>query len=701
MSRHEGESLHPRVGAAFYGRFHMNPAQTAALESLLAGRNLVLSAGTGSGKTEAVVVPFVSRGWLEALREDRMFVLYVCPTKALVNDVAGRLRAKLDTIGVRVAVRHGDRNDLALAAKAHLLITTPESLGILLKTREPRLAEIRAVVVDEVHLLYNTQRGLQLAVQLQRLRKVVAQPFQWAALSATVADLGHIRDFFFGMQEPADFLAFPATRKIEAHIRVLDSLEVLRSLMAKLMDAPRRKLLLFANSRRVCEEISDVLQRDPSLQRATFTHYSSLSTELREACEREFTTASRAICVATSTLEMGIDIGDIDAVVLYGAPAGVESFLQRIGRGNRRSNQMCVVCVPSIGRTALREVVIFDALVNLGRAGRLAKTEPKHLYGAIGQQCMSVIEQRNGQFVSIQDFCDEIGTLPQAGRPVIETILAELASHEYCQRHGFKNRYGATDSFWELVDKGMTLSNFPQLSSTVDLRHRGRILGSVPRYNLFRLRAGTLVRFAGRQWRVVRLEPHNIDVEPAQGRNHSVDLSFGGTGGGGLDAFLATQVWRTLFSLTPQAGDFESETWERISPALTAIRATCTVEALPMVKTSGGVRYYTFAGRRMNEVIAAWSGRTQRLVSDISVQLDSPVDLSGLPADATAALPIARGLFAPSENQTFFQQHLPLALQVEEWCEDWLKDAEVDVTLARLRSAPVIEVANGLFDFME
>ena len=149
-----GAQLDPRVGQAFFGRFsELRPTQKLAIEAILRGENIVLTAGTGSGKTEASVAPLVSLGWIDAIQRDQTFLLYVCPTKALINDVAVRLRPVFDRLGLRLGIRHGDRDDLSLAEKRHVLITTPESLNVLMMKRHEVLADIRSIVIDEVHLL--------------------------------------------------------------------------------------------------------------------------------------------------------------------------------------------------------------------------------------------------------------------------------------------------------------------------------------------------------------------------------------------------------------------------------------------------------------------------------------------------------------------------------------------------------------------
>jgi ATP-dependent Lhr-like helicase len=161
--------LNRRVASAFYGNFPaLRPAQEAAIEPIITGQNIVLSSGTGSGKTEAVVAPLINKYWKQAVQVNGPTLLYIAPTKALVNDLEKRLLLPLNSLGLRVGVRHGDRDDLASGYHPHVLITTPESLEVLLFRKDVNLNSIQAVVIDEVHLLYNTQRGLQLSILLHR-----------------------------------------------------------------------------------------------------------------------------------------------------------------------------------------------------------------------------------------------------------------------------------------------------------------------------------------------------------------------------------------------------------------------------------------------------------------------------------------------------------------------------------------------------
>ena len=143
------------------------------------------------------------------MESESLAILYVAPTKALVNDLEKRLQLPLQSVGLRVGIRHGDCDDLIAGPKPHVLLTTPESLNVLLFRKEPALVTVKAVVLDEVHLLYNSQRGLQLSVLLQQLRRRLASGFQWAALSATMGRLEDVRDFLFGPVGAGRFPSIP------------------------------------------------------------------------------------------------------------------------------------------------------------------------------------------------------------------------------------------------------------------------------------------------------------------------------------------------------------------------------------------------------------------------------------------------------------------------------------------------------------
>ncbi len=683
------------VATAFFGRFpQLREAQLACIEPLLSGRNVVLTSGTGTGKTEAVMAPLVSKYWRQAVTTGSLFMLYIAPTKALVNDLEKRLHPPLLTLGLRVGVRHGDRDDLKTGPLPHVLITTPESLDVLLFRKEPKLVSVRAVVIDEVHLLYNTQRGLQLSILLRRLRQMLPDKFQWAALSATVGDLSHIRDFLMGPSEDAVFLSFSTNRTIDAHIRHMRSTRDFVSLVHKLTQGRNTKLLVFVNSRRECEKLTGALQGDPRLRDFVFAHYSSLSPEVRVSTERKFSSMSTAICVATSTLELGIDIGDIDAILLWGVPGGVDSLLQRIGRGNRRSNKSNVVCmVPDDSDEIEMDALRFAALLDAAKKGELPIRRPYDLFGAVGQQCLSVIASDEGHYTRIADLCNLVEHKPYLSRDIVEAILADLAANDYLQRHGFQNRYGADEELWPLVDLRLIYGNFGISSQMVDLFHGAKRMGEVPSINLLRIRVGKSVRFAGKCWRIKKASPDGIQLESSGSTADVIDFAYGGSGVPS-DPYNSERIWRLIHTTDIAMDIFAKDLQPRILSFLEKIRHACSEDQIPFMRSSEGIRYYTFAGYIVNRAIGLFSGKPSFIADDLSLLVPSPIDWASVPNDPSEFEQVSDRLFEGSAKQSIYQQQLPLDLQEREYLQDWLKDEVIPMILCRLSRATAVQITS-------
>lgn len=679
--------LNAEVGAAFFGDFsQLRPVQEAAIGSLGSGHSAIISAGTGSGKTEAVIAPLISLYRAEAIRDAKTVVLYVCPTKALINDLARRLTPPLGRLGLRLSVRHGDKNQLNTQQADHVVITTPESFAILITKKHPLLQSVRAVVLDEVHLLYNNQRGLMVAVLLHRLRLLLAHNLQVAAISATVGDLGDIRSFLLGPESEADLLPFIGTRTLDGDIRLATSLPEVRELVEKVMKPSRRKLLIFANSRRDTEEIAGELKTNPSLEKLVVTHHSSLSPDAREGVEQWFAAAPKGVCVSTSTLEMGIDIGDIDAVLLYGPTTTIESLLQRVGRGNRRANKTNAICISRDGYRSIRESALFSTMLGLAAEGRMPNQAPFELFGAIAQQCLVTLLQHEGGFTMVREILEQVGHRPDYDRELIDAILAELATHDLIQRHGFKNRYGAADALWELSDKNLVWGNFPLAGQNIDLMHAGRHIGSIPRANLMRLGRGSVFRFGGSRYMVSGIIENQLLVEIASGKGGETSLVFGSSGRGGLETFIAGALWKWIFDVSEPTSFMQKGEWARVAGVLDAIRDQVGVGDLPYATDEQGIRYFTFGGATLNRVVLSFFG-IEGEASDLSILAPKALDWSRLPVSCLELAQAAERSFASSNQQTMFQQFLPLDLQRREWMEAWLKDRDTEASLKRLSAA--------------
>ena len=686
------EQLDRRVASAFYGAFTtMRECQEKAIEPLLQGRNVVLAAGTGSGKTEAVTAPIVSRFWREAVQTELLTILYVAPTKALINDLEKRLSPILVRLGLRVGIRHGERDDLTSGRKPHVLITTPESLDVLLFRKDAALATIKAVVIDEVHLLYNTQRGLQLSILLRRLKQKSTSSLQWAAVSATIGRLTDIRDFLVEDTEDTEFISCSMERHLDAQVRHVASKVSFLDLVRKLVTGSPTKLLVFTNSRRECERLANILAEDAKLSRSVFTHYSSLSTEVRLEAERNFAASASAICLATSTLELGIDIGDIDAVLLWGVPPGIESFLQRIGRGNRRSSKTNVVClIPDDSSNIVGDALRFMALVNAAKAGELPVRAPYELFGSVAQQCLGIIASERGSFTRVAELCETVCNKRHLNRQHLDSILAELAAKDYLKHHGFKNQYGGSERLYQLVDYRMIYGNFAAGSQTVNVFHESTHLGTVPATNLLRIRFNVVVRFAGKCWRTKKASPDGIFLKPVHTSSEAIDFTYG-TRVSHTDSFVLDKVWHLLHSTDFPSGMLAKSIRGHIANVRDNFRKNCSIGQIPYTRSSEGIRYLTYGGYFVNKAIALVTTQASFRADDVSLQVATPISWTDVSDDPKDYIAIMNYLFEQTSEQSIYQALLPLDLQLHEFTQQWLKDETIRRVLERLsRGNPIL-----------
>ena len=356
----------PRTWSPFFARHgNFTPAQLAAIPPLLNGQNVILCAATASGKTEAALAPLIERCLSPTRTESHLTLLYLLPTRALIADIAHRLDAPLERLRVRLAVKTRDLDDFNPRRPADLLLTTPESLDALLATQPKTLIHVAGVVLDELHVLDGAARGDQLRVLLNRLRQVRAfaaqsgdaadSAIQYVALSATLADPAAVAARYF---PAAQVITAPGGRIRQVELLPLapESPVALVDFLATFAARGWRKALVFCNTRAEVEAYATATRRAGSpFGQQVFVHYSNLERQRRQEIEAQFAQAGAAICFASSTLELGIDIGSIDAAVLIGAPGSAAAFAQRIGRAGRRQQTIQATC---FYRTPLEEALL-------------------------------------------------------------------------------------------------------------------------------------------------------------------------------------------------------------------------------------------------------------------------------------------------------------------------------------------------------
>ncbi len=391
-------------------------AQRLAIPAILTRRPVLLVARTASGKTEAVVSPLLTLLARERW-QGRPSILYVAPTRALVNDLHGRLASLLQAY-VDVGRRTGEYRE----PDAQLLITTPESLDSMLARggREEGhvLGGVRAVVLDELHLLAESARGTQLQVLLARLDGVAQAPVLRVGLSATVPDPAGMARRFLGPNAEALVGAGARTLEIDGcrgpdglpdrgtgpdplAVRFMRSSRgpdgyagVSRRLLELRRELGALKALVFVPSRARCDLLSASLASELQgrVPLEVYSHHGSLDRGYRETTEEAMSASEEAIAVATSTLEVGIDIGDVGLVVLDGPPGSVGALLQRVGRGNRRSSSTFVL--PVVRNDV--EAVTMASMLRAAISGELDPCPETAHYSVAVQHVASLLKQARG-----------------------------------------------------------------------------------------------------------------------------------------------------------------------------------------------------------------------------------------------------------------------------------------------------------------
>lgn len=338
----EFEQLHPSLQyhvVNTLGWSTLRPTQLAAIPAIHAGSHCLLLAPTAGGKTEAAAIPILSRMLMESWPGTS--VLYICPIKALLNNLEHRLSHYAGLVGRTVEVWHGDvsqsRKNKALKAAPDILLTTPESLEAMLisvRVDRPRwFGNLRAVIVDELHAFAADDRGWHMRSVLQRLDHYLEQPLQRIGLSATVSNPSELLEWFAPVGERRVVGSASVSTDADVTIDYVGTLENAATVISRLHRGEKR--LVFCDSRSSAEQLSSMLR---AKEVRTFVSHASLSASERRLAEAAFGEEKDCVIVATSTLELGIDVGDLDRVIQIDSPSTVSSFLQRMGRTGRRAD---------------------------------------------------------------------------------------------------------------------------------------------------------------------------------------------------------------------------------------------------------------------------------------------------------------------------------------------------------------------------
>ena len=510
---HRVDPLLKEAKREFLFKFHqqLNEIQREAIDPIYQGQDAILISSTASGKTEAAVIPIAAR----ILANKNSLCIYIAPTRALLNDLSRRLEAPLHHLQVKMRIKHGDRPLSKEEEDVSFLLTTPESLDVMLYKEYEILKRCRFVVCDEIHQVYGTPRGTQLVSLLNRLESVVtkedaATGIQRIALSATVGDPSAMKTWFAGGRGEVEVFSVRNPRRIRPEFRWIEGMA---DLGRELKRTEAEKILIFVNSRRRCDELFLGLKDlDPY---RVFIHYSTLGKKQREFVESQFKQSKFAICIATTTMELGIDIGSIEAVVLYEPPMSVTSFLQRIGRGGRRKGDTWVVMTP---KTEM-ELLQFASLSKLAIEGRLENVSPGAQYSVVVQQLFSYIASKHNHVMHEVEVRRLLKPFTWMAPEDESLLLDGLVGKKYLADVPEMNSYRMGSKLRDLDSEGRLFSNITNGGSGIRVVYQGDTIASV-NIPTQKVHIGSVLLLAGRYWQITASGKGQIKVNPvSQAKN--------------------------------------------------------------------------------------------------------------------------------------------------------------------------------------
>jgi ATP-dependent helicase Lhr and Lhr-like helicase len=525
--------LHPEIQLAIQKKWRNNTGfldiQKEAIPAIISGENCLIISPTAGGKTEAAFLPVLSNIYESALEKEKIQVIIIAPLKALLNDLEIRLRDWLNYVtDITIFKWHGDVSAYSKNKQrkepASFLLTTPESLDVMLASQSidqnDYFSDVKSIIIDEAHYFAKDSRGAQLASALERVQKYAGQTIQRIGLSATVGDPTTVSSWLSGSgAETILIKAGGRHRNVEiSHIFIDehedDYMDRLESTLSKLTE--KGKTIIFSNSKKEVESTARMLGKNG---RKVMVHHGSVSKLLREEFEESMREdPDDAVISATSTLELGIDIGDLQQVIQRDNLPSVNSFLQRIGRAGRKSGKAFISLISS----SMENFVLNIAMSTLGlRDGYNEPLRPsRKRYDILLQQLLMEILRNSG--ICADSFFKKVGKT-YSFRDISQRDFGDLI------------RYWVDKEFLQFVDSTLIIGpvfekkyggrNYMELYSVFDVNENYTVyfneeeIGLLEGWFALRLKPDESVfLLAGRKWLVEDIvsEFKIIKVKPAK-----------------------------------------------------------------------------------------------------------------------------------------------------------------------------------------
>jgi ATP-dependent Lhr-like helicase len=603
--------LHPHLQHAIVhdlGWRALRPVQELTIDAVLDGANVVVLAPTAGGKTEASMFPVLSR--ILAEEPPPVAALYLCPIRALLNNQEERIGSYARMVGLSAFKWHGDvseaRKRAFRAAPSHVLMTTPESLEVMMISERTDaravLAGLQAVVIDEVHAFAGDDRGAHLAALLERLVQLLGRDLQRIGLSATVGNPHVIGQWMQGSSERPFRLVDPPKDAAARDIAIDYCLDLGDAANAVARLGRGKKSLVFVESRARAEKVAHALAGGGV---DVFIHHSAVSRQERELAEQQFAHGHNTAIVCTATMELGIDVGDLDQVLQLDAPSSVASFLQRMGRTGRRAgrrpNTTFLV-------TSAESLLQATAIARLALHGWVENIEPaEHAIHILAHQIMALGLQEGG--VSrhhvlgwVQSAYPFNGIDELESQTLIDTMVGRQILYE-------------ADGLLTLGDRGERLygrKNFFELYAVFNSPPVFRVMHGRDEVGHIQARfvqghdeqKGALCfRLGGRAWQVTHVDwsRATISVKPAATGHVPSWL--------GPPSVLSFEICQAMREALVSGDVAELTLTPTAAGELRALRDSyaelLALAPAPLESTEDGVQWHTFAGGAINRVLAA------------------------------------------------------------------------------------------------
>mgnify|MGYP000402444442 CR=1 FL=1 len=688
--------------------------QKLSVEPILNGENVLLISPTGTGKTEAALFPLLHK-LLREKEDTSIKLLYINPLKALTRNLTERVRTYADFLNLKVRPLYGDVSKAFKKPVPEIIIITPESLEIMLDWASrwwPYLKTIKYVVIDEVHELISSKRGYQLLVLLERLKQLIDRNFQRICLSATIANAEAAAEILGGSDGKLKVIRSSTEREHEFEVRLAipltreereDPFIAGSRLVSECIN--KEKSLIFVNSRYSAERLKTEIEKR-GIQ--VGVHHGSIGLEEREFSEDAFKQGLLKAVIATKTLELGIDIGDVEQVIQYRSPGQVNALIQRAGRSLHRPGEKSICKITSTDPEDFLECL---ALVSLFKKGFLE--EPTILEKPLDVLAKEILGYALHNYRGIRSYKDQFTPVNLESTyktikkcPLFQT-LSEKEFEEVVNNlisNGLLNldnkipypgsRFWSVWRFEEAESTEWPSLNFSEFFSMIPKREtfvvwveqgfgKRRKLGELDSSFVYKsLATGMVIRLAGSNWKVSEIDEKEHSVVVVEAKEGGEVPSWKGEGSQ-RSKVVAKEMLTILRSIinNPQVAfnlAKDKKAAEIILDYVNNIERSCVdavaddkivVEYIPSIKTW---IFITFLGENINRTLAA---AIYEKVSEVSLLVKYVVSPIGFAFRSEIVNPLhALKKITPEEFEKLVKEHVAKRSPFTKLIQDQIKE---------------------------